>query len=172
MALEHQPARRFRVVGALLLLDAVVVPLLLALFFVDGADSEPETYVGGDGTVQTVPVPDGRTMVVWADESVVPGECRVESEDGAPVELERVGDGLRKPGGKTGDWVGTSTFETHDDAVRVSCRGAQGALVTPAPSLFAGRSAVVLLGVVALAFGVAGLGFLAFASRQPRPPAG
>lgn len=168
MALPRVSSRRLGLVGALLLLGAVVVPLVLATALLDGA--QPETYVAGDGVPHRVAVPEGRAMMVWLDDSVTEPVCAVEDDNGNPVELREVADAPRQSAGSAGDWVGASTFEVAGVSANVSCDGvgqpAMGALVTPAPGLLSGVSGVAVLMTVALTLAVAGLACLARAGTR------
>lgn len=163
---------RLRLVGAALLAAAVVVPLLLILTAVDGADMKPETYIEGSGTAQDVAVAEGRSMMLWFDNSVTSPECSVTGEDGSAVELSGVEDGPTQSAGTAGDYVGTLTFEAPGDSVQVACDGpgepATGALLTPAPRLLAGLSGIAVIVAVALLLALAGLGCVARAVTQER----
>lgn len=119
---RHLSARGLGIAGLTLLLTAFVTTVLLTLSQLGGYGWADDTHVKDDGEPHRVPVAQGATGMIWANEATVAPDCSVvDASTDSVLPLTKTDGSYRRSGGSIGDNVGIATFVATSDDTRVTC---------------------------------------------------
>lgn len=171
---KPRPKKRWWVVGALLLLAALVVFVVGLWQTISGATAT-DAVVDATSTPVQVEVEAGTERMLYVPEGQLGGGCALSDASGTPLTLSSVGATTTvTTEGRT--WRGVATFTSPSAEVTVDCAGSPpGTLVRVGAPLGAGFAAgLVVTILVPMVLGLAGVAVLVtttvlWVTRRPAP---